>query len=83
LAIIWIVFWPNNRVASPRGLRHVFIRWFHSLTWLLLALAALLGAFEDSAVNAFAQPLALASLIAYIVFLGATFTAKRSVQSEA
>jgi hypothetical protein len=71
VALVWAVFWPSDRVAVCSGLRFVILRWFHALTWVLLALAAFIGAFSGSRPGT-ARPIALLALAVYLAFM-ATF----------
>ncbi|MCA9970418.1 MAG: hypothetical protein KC425_09400, partial [Anaerolineales bacterium] len=54
------------RAAGTVGWRRAVLRWFHGLTWLLLALAAGVAALTETAVSNF---LALAALAVYGMFL--------------
>ena len=62
--------WPepkSGRRGPPRSsVVHFILRWFHSVVWLLLALACFLWASGPSAA---AAGLAIASLIVYVVFV--------------
>jgi hypothetical protein len=77
-AVAYFIKWPKprpDRVGPPRStLAHIILRWFHSLVWLLLALACFLWASGPSAA---ANALAVAALIVYVIFL-ATLLADRA-----
>lgn len=68
LAVVWGFVWPADQAAS--GIAWVILRWFHALTWLLLALAALIAALAPAGWSS-AKPVAFAALITYLIFLGA------------
>jgi sterol desaturase/sphingolipid hydroxylase (fatty acid hydroxylase superfamily) len=78
IAVAYFIKWPKprpDRVSPPRSaLAHIILRWFHSLVWLLLALACILWASGPSAA---ATALAVAALIVYLIFL-ATLLADRA-----
>lgn len=69
LAAVWVVVYPRPLAAKLTGWRFIVIRWFHALTWLLLAAAAFLAAFNLLGGAALAQPVALASLAVYVAFM--------------
>ena len=52
------------------GLAWFVLRWFHSLCWLLLALAALAMAKVSPIPAQWASPLAVAGGLTYAVFMG-------------
>ncbi len=66
VALLWTLVWPSDRIAVASGLRFMILRWFHALTWLLLAGAAFLAAFSGPAK---AKPIALLALAVYLVFM--------------
>jgi len=73
LTIVWIFVWPRDRATHSAVIRYVILRWFHALTWLLLALAALIGGYNVLGGIHLAKPIALLSLIVYLIFM-VTFT---------
>jgi len=70
VAVAYLFKWPKPKPGStgpPRtALVHIIVRWFHSVVWLLLALACFLWASGPSTI---ANALALAALIVYLIFL--------------
>ncbi len=68
VALLWVLVWPSDRIAVASGLRFVILRWFHALTWLLLAGAAFLAASRDSGAGK-AKSVALLALAVYLVFM--------------
>ena len=70
VAVAYYFKWPKpkpDRTGPPRtALVHYILRLFHSLVWLLLALACFLWAAGPSTA---ANSLALAGLIVYLIFL--------------
>lgn len=74
LAAVWVVVWPKHR--APTGVRFIIVRWFHALTWLLLAIAALVAGFDILGGVSLAKPIALLSLLVYLVFMGTLATSK-------
>jgi len=78
LTLVWVVVYPRTLAARLTAWRFIVVRWFHALTWLLLAVAAFLAAFDPLGGAALAQPVALAALGVYIVFLLTTTVSRRS-----
>ena len=74
LAILWIVVWPSDKAVAEDGLRFFILRWFHALTWLLLALSALIAAFNRLGGVRTAKVMAYLSLPVYLIFLAAFIT---------
>lgn len=77
LTVVWVFVWPRDRAGQPGTARYVIVRWFHALTWLLLALAAFIGAFDLLGGAGLAKPVALLSLAVYLIFMGTLFTSPR------
>lgn len=74
LAILWIVVWPSDKAVPEDGLRYFILRWFHALTWLLLALSAWVAAFNLPGGARTAKVMAYLSLPVYLIFLAAFIT---------
>lgn len=68
MALVWLWVWPADRVSPGEGWRFIVLRWFHALTWLLLALGVFSAALRLAG-GALVRPLAFAALLAYLVFL--------------
>ncbi len=66
IALLYLVLDTSN---GATGLTWVILRWFHSLCWLLLALAALAMAQITPLPAAWAIPLAAAGGVAYAIFM--------------
>lgn len=69
LTIVWVFVWPSEKVIPGNFLNFFILRWFHALTWLFLALAALIAAFKQEGGRLLARRVAFLSLIAYLVFM--------------
>jgi hypothetical protein len=69
MAIVWLIVWPNTRLAPPGSWRYIVLRWFHALVWFLLAVAAGLAALNPVSGAGLAPPFILLSLMVYIVFV--------------
>ena len=69
LAVIWVSVWPSDKVTAADGLRFIILRWFHALTWLLLAMAAFVSASRTIWAASAANILALLSLLSYLVYI--------------
>ncbi len=69
LTVVWIFVWPSGKATLAIGLRFFVLRWFHALTWLLLAVAAFIAAFKVLGGAATARVVAFLSLIVYLVFM--------------
>lgn len=65
---VWVFVWP--RQAALAGVRFIIVRWFHALTWLLLAVAAFVAGFDILGGVQTAKPIAFLSLLVYLVFIG-------------
>lgn len=79
VSLIWVFFWPSDRVNLPthgwlETGRYLILRWGHALTWLLLCIAALIAGFPALGGASIAQPVAFASLIVYLIFMGTLLT---------
>jgi hypothetical protein len=74
--VIWLIVWPSDKATTVYGLRFLILRWFHALVWLLLAIAAVLAAFNLLGGTATARMVAFLSLILYIVFLVTVTTSR-------
>ncbi|MFC4065287.1 hypothetical protein [Actinoplanes subglobosus] len=68
LSVVWVFVWPSGQAT---GLLWYALRWGHSLTWLLLGVAAATAALGAPVA---AQRIALLALPAYALFLYATVT---------
>ena len=76
LTLVWIIVWPSNKAAATTGFRFVILRWFHALTWLFLAIAAFIAAFDVLGGEATARLVAWLSLLTYLVFMGTFITTR-------
>jgi hypothetical protein len=69
VAVAYYNFWPRppRTANTPRTWwQHLVLRWFHALTWLCLALAALMLKYIGITT---AQALGLIALVAYLIFM--------------
>jgi hypothetical protein len=71
LSVLWIFVWPSGQAAATSGFTYFALRWAHSLTWLVLAVAATAAALGLAVA---AQRIAMLALPAYAAFLYATVT---------
>ncbi|HET9957600.1 MAG TPA: hypothetical protein VFQ61_24050 [Polyangiaceae bacterium] len=88
LAGVYARFWPRpltqagqTEMLGSGGLgrvRYLVLRWFHSLVWLLLALAVVLRG-EDQ--HTWAVRVATAALVVYVVFIVFSTMARRRERS--
>ena len=62
--------------GSSSGLRWIVLRWFHSLCWLLLALAALAMARITPLPVRWAGPLGMAGGATYAIFIATTMLSR-------
>ena len=82
VAALYFFVWPKPKTdgraqrRSPRV--HFVLRWFHSVVWLLLAVACFLWASGGSAL---ADALALLALLVYLAFMLTLLAERRSRQS--
>jgi len=78
LTVVWIFVWPRDRANHSAVIQYIVLRWFHALTWLLLAMAAFIAGYNILGGIHLAKPLALLSLIVYLIFLINFTTSKPS-----
>lgn len=76
MALIWVFMWPKES-AGTGGWRFMVLRWFHALTWALLAAAAFIATFNVLGGTTLAQLLALLALAVYVVFIGTMIVSGR------
>ena len=67
LAALFTVIQIPEQAPWTTGFTHLALRWFHSITWLLLALSFLLRGLA-SAPSAMANPVGMVGLGTYITF---------------
>ena len=79
LTVVWIFVWPRDRATSSAVIRYLILRWFHALTWLLLAFAAFIVGYNFVGGVQLAKPIALLSLIVYLIFMTTFITSKPEV----
>jgi len=75
LAIVWVYVGPHTKMDVAPGFRYLVIRWGHALTWLLLAVSFFLRSFSSS-MNGWANLIAMAGAVIYLLFITMTFLAK-------
>lgn len=68
LALVWAIVWPY-KVAPGGGAARFILRWGHTLVWILLGMAALVGGASAFGGLDAARILALASVALYVVFV--------------
>ena len=69
VAGVFAVFVPNmEKVSAATGLQYFIVRWGHSLVWVLLATAFVMFATQDQTLMAWANPVAAAGGLMYLVF---------------
>jgi hypothetical protein len=76
MAALWSVVWPARRVTRGGAAGYVVLRWFHALTWLLLAMAAFAGSLDPPVSTGLVRFLALLALMVYTVFVVALLRSK-------
>lgn len=75
IAGLYAVLWPKPRPGQVRpAWAHLVLRWFHSLVWLLLAVACFLWALD---LAAYAYGIAWLALPAYLAFITVTLLDRR------
>lgn len=76
VAVLYFIYWPKPGPTQVRAAwRALVLRWFHGLTWVALALAALSLKYVNIGT---AQVLGVVGLIAYLLFMAALLTDRRS-----
>jgi len=76
VAGVWVFVWPSKTTVKG-GPRFFILRWFHTLVWLLLGVAAFVAGFDLVGGAGTARVVALLSLATYLVFMLTVVTAKR------
>lgn len=68
IAVVYFFAWPKPKAGDPpRSIWAQFVlRWFHPLVWIVLAVVCFLLA---SGISNLVEPLALAALLMYAVFV--------------
>lgn len=75
IAAIYTVLWPRAKQGVERSLwRHIVLRWFHALVWLLLALSCFLRPTALPGSRTISNVLAVLALLAYFTFMGTLMT---------
>ncbi|MCA9874300.1 MAG: hypothetical protein KC441_11615 [Anaerolineales bacterium] len=75
-AVLFAFVWPKKKVGpDTTAVRYFWLRWGHSLVWLLLSVSFLLRSLPGTAASVLPNLLALAALAVYLGFVGAA-TAK-------
>jgi hypothetical protein len=74
LTVVWVVVWPSDRVTPTSAVQFFILRWFHALTWLFLAIAAFIAAFNLLGGVHTAKRVAFLSLVTYLIFMGTVVT---------
>lgn len=63
IALVYSFLWPGRknaaRVAQLPFYQRIVLRWFHSLTWLVIAAACLL----------WSKPIAILAAVVYLIYL--------------
>ena len=75
IAVVYSFVWPQKAAQLATGLRFFVIRWGHALVWLLLAIYFVLRGISPS-MNGFANLIALAGGVLYLVFMLMSFVVK-------
>ena len=72
VAAVYVAVWPKNAGLVPvRPVwRHVVLRWFHTLVWVLLGASCFVRPSQAFGGSATANVLALLALATYASFLG-------------
>jgi hypothetical protein len=78
LTIVWLFVWPRDRAAHSALMPYIILRWFHALTWLLLAIAAFIAGYNILGGIHWAKAIALLSLIVYLIFIVTFITSRPS-----
>lgn len=76
LTVVWLVVWPRDRATRSAVIRYMILRWFHALTWLFVAFAAFIAGYNILGGTNLAKPIALLSLVVYLIFM-VTFTTSK------
>jgi hypothetical protein len=79
MAGIFTLVWPADRVGGGMvGMRFVILRWFHSLTWVLLAGSFFIRGLNRSELIGPANWIALLGLVVYIIFMTTIVTSSKN-----
>ena len=79
IATVYYFVWPkpvNNLNSRPKW-RHIILRYFHSLTWVLIMISFLVR-MAFPAAQSLADMIALLGFLVYLVFLGTTVVDRRA-----
>jgi hypothetical protein len=74
IAIVYVWIWPSESVsANTSALRFFFIRWGHSIAWVLLGLMCVMKATEHPHMQTWSSRVGLGALPFYIGFLFSSY----------
>lgn len=76
MAVIWVLVWPRKKNVKPGSLPYFILRWFHALTWLLLAAAAWIAGYDILGGQTTAQLVVFLGLITYLIFIATVIVTK-------
>jgi uncharacterized membrane-anchored protein len=71
IALIYLFIYPgrNDPAKSRPRLRHIVLRWFHALVWMLLAMSSLMFGRVIPGGSFTGRVVALAALVLYLIFI--------------
>jgi hypothetical protein len=73
IAMFYLIVWPSaNNPGEVNSLRYSVLRWFHSLTWIFLALSCFLRMSSAPRLQSLAKKVAFLVLPTYLLFFLAT-----------
>ena len=75
LSVVWVYVGPHTKMPDTSGLRFFVVRWFHALTWLLLAISFFLRGINPN-LGGIANMVAAAGGLTYALFIIMTFVVK-------
>jgi drug/metabolite transporter (DMT)-like permease len=74
IAAIYVVVWPRPKTSglgtSRPAWRHLVLRWFHPLVWVLLAISCFIRPIVGRDDSSLANGIALLALVVYAIFMG-------------
>jgi hypothetical protein len=76
ITVIWVFIWPRKKSVRPKSLPYFILRWFHALTWLLLAAAAFIAGLDILGGQATALLVAFLGFFTYLVFMATVVITK-------
>jgi hypothetical protein len=85
IAAVYAWLWPRRKAEAARiasGFRFLVLRWFHSLVWLLLAIAVAVRSQPGKVPYLTASVIAILAFAVYVTFLVISYLIDRRISQQ-